>query len=257
MRVPPTTPHEVAALNLLHKALEILEELRAQRWVRRCPQRAVKQWCDDHVDVAGIIDGSEGNAPHDLFVIVVFRGGRFAEVFSMPRSLPVADKKGLSSLKSYDIDLGWDFLKAECRQKCLEDIEKYKPKCVVVCPPCGPFPTRQHCSSSKQDDIAMRRKMIEARVLLQFAMQVCEVQHREGRLFIFEQLVGSSSWREPCVEHVRLLDGVHEVVLDQCCYGLKDPVNHKLYKKRTRLMTDCEEMKSLAGDCPGDHDRLR
>lgn len=63
----------------------------------------------------------------------------FGEVFSMPRIAPVAQRKGLKVLGSFDIGNGWDFRLKEHRQKCRQQIQERKPKVLVVCPPCGPF----------------------------------------------------------------------------------------------------------------------
>ena len=58
-----------------------------------------------------------------------------AEVFSMPRIIPTAGKKGMRGLRSYDIGTGWDFLKQEHRRKRLSEIREFKPRLIMVCPP--------------------------------------------------------------------------------------------------------------------------
>jgi IS30 family transposase len=74
---------------------------------------------------------------------------------------------------------------------------------------------------------------------------------------VFEQPDGATSWFEDCVKPVRELEGVHEVQFDQCEYGLKDPQNQKLFRKRTRVMTDCDEMKGLHVMCSQNHEHQR
>ena len=220
-------------------------------------RRNVDQWVDSHcgLDCAQCVDETE--EAHDVFVVNLQASTDFAEVFSNPRILPVADKKGLRGLKSYDINQGWNFLDAEHRRKCRKEIEQYKPECVVVCPPCGPFSTMQACSWHKQDPKARARKMVEARVLLDFAMEICELQHSQKRLFIFEQPQGAASWHEGAVLRLGNQRGVFHVVCDQCMFGLKDPISRKFYRKRTKIMTNCEEMKRLERMCDHNHEHQK
>lgn len=201
------------------------------------------------VPVADCCAVEDADTPHDIFYVQVDSPSDFADVFSPPRVCPVAERKGLKGLRSYDLTSGWNFLDAECRRKCIADIEQYKPEVVLRCPPCGPFSALQMCSWEKQDPRAREQKMIEAWVLSGFAMQVCELQHRAGRKFLFEQPANATSWSEECVMNLRQKEGVHEVHLDQCEYRLKDPQNHKFFRKRTRLLTNCEEMKGLQVMC--------
>ena len=225
-------------------------------------KKDVDSWCVRHgvegcCDVGLNGDDHNGLEPHDLFVVDIQRPVDFAEVFSPPRILPVAEKRGLKGLRSYDLSSGWNFLDAECRRKCLEDIEKYKPELVTVCPPCGPFSPLQACSLRRQDPEQRARKLAEGRVLLGFTMQVCMTQHKGGRKFLFEHPQNAASWTEAVVEEVRQQEGVHEITFDQCQYGLKDPQNHKLFRKRTRVLTNCEHMKGLQNMCSQDHDHQR
>lgn len=37
----------------------------------------------------------------------------------------------------------------------------------------------------------------------------------------------ADSWMEECVQDLMECANVHEVVFDQCCFGLKDPVSGK------------------------------
>ena len=224
-------------------------------------KRNVVGWCDEHGcgDGSVVCCGSEDDeiGPHEVFHVNLQTGFDCAEVFSMPRILPVAEKKGLKGLKSYDIGLGWNFLKAEDRQKCLSDIKKYKPELVTISPPCGFYSILQACSLARQNPEERKRKEIEARVLPGFAMQICELQHQEGRGFVFEHPIGARSWGEEEVKRVRNFSNTHEVILDQCQFGLKDPQNGKFYRKRTRLLTNIEEMKRLGCVCNHEHEHQR
>ena len=87
-----------------------------------------------------------------------------AEAFSMPRVVPAATAKGMTGLRSYDIGQGWDFLKAEHRKQCAEEIKANKPRMLIVCPPGGPFSSWQRINSRKGKP--SQKKLTSARVLL-------------------------------------------------------------------------------------------
>ena len=176
-----------------------------------------------------------------------------AEVFSMPRIVPKAEKKGLRGLRSYDIGNGWDFLKSEHRRQCLAEIRECKPRFVMVCPPCGPFSTWQRIN--RRHGRPTERELTEARVLLQFAVQVCETQIELGNKFGFEHPTEAESWKEQCMQRLSEYPEVQDVVLDQCMFGLQDPVSRKRYRKTTRLRTNCRHVvEHMACRCDGNHE---
>ena len=63
------------------------------------------------------------------------------------------------------------------------------------------------------------------------------------------------SWRETAVQRVWGKEGVGDAILDQCCFGLCDPVSGKRYKKAMRLLTICKEvLEGMNQRCGGDHE---
>lgn len=172
------------------------------------------------------------------------------EVFSMPRVVPAAERAGLKG-KSYDIGNGWDFLRSDHRKQCREEMKRLKPQTLILSPPCGPFSQMLRISKFRCDDEKRKRKIMEGWVLLQFAMELCELQIKEGRVFLFEHPKGADSWTESCVSRVRDCHDVHEIVVDMCAFGLKDPQNGLPYKKGTRLLTNSKYYRLLEGKCPG------
>ena len=178
-----------------------------------------------------------------------------SEVFSMPRIVPMAEKKGLKGGRSFDLANGWDFLRADHRKQCLKLIGESKPLMVVVSPPCVEFSSIQNLDRQQERDERDGRKKIEANMLLDFAMQVCQLQHDSGGLFVFEHPAFASSWTCESVYAISKLPGVQDVVLDQCMYGLRDPCNHKHYKKATRLMTNSRHVaEGMNRRCNGRHE---
>ena len=179
------------------------------------------------------------------------------EVFSVPRVVPIAERNGMKGMQSFDIHTGWDFLQSDHRKRCRELVASRKPMALVVSPPCGPFSTLVHLSKGKEDPKERERKYVEGRVLLQFAMELCELQHQGKRIFLFEHPLRSGSWKEPEVERVMNLDGVQRVELDQCMYGMRDPQNGKLYQKSTGVLTNSKYGCRLARKCDGNHEHQR
>lgn len=163
---------------------------------------------DDEIDVMMVhIDDCFGNEVNN-------DDADFGEVFSMPRIAPVAQRKGLKVLGSFDIGNGWDFRLKEHRQKCRQQIQERKPKVLVVCPPCGPFSPLQRLSRSKGNEQERERKRVEGEVLLAFAMEICEMQREAGRTFVFEHPKGSEAWSHDAVVRIRDQKGVFEIRLD-------------------------------------------
>ena len=177
------------------------------------------------------------------------------EVFSMPRVVPAAEKKGFRGCKSYDISNGWNFLLSEHRVKCKEELNRLKPEFLVLSPPCGPFSQILNISKNRCNTEERRRKYLEGLVLLEFAMELCRLQCEQGRKFLFEHPKGAASWSEECVKSVQGLDGVTEVVTDMCMFGLRDPQNpQKRYRKGTRLLTNSKYGYLLRRLCNGKHE---
>ena len=86
----------------------------------------VNTWCSEYsscsVDCA--CEEPTGGT-HDIFVVNLQSKPDFAKVFSNPRLLPAAERKGLKGLRSYDIGQGWNFLQADQRKACLDEIRHY------------------------------------------------------------------------------------------------------------------------------------
>ena len=173
-----------------------------------------------------------------------------AEVLSLPRIIPRAEQKGLKGLKSYDVGTGWNFLIASHRQQCMQDIREHKPLFVTVSPPCGPFSAWQRLNSKHGKPT--HEELVAARVLCDFAVQVCMLQYELGNLFAFEHPAGASSWNLQSLKQLADMSGVSDVLLDQCMYGLGEPGSDKKYHKTTRFgPTVVRSWKGWAGGVTG------
>lgn len=154
-----------------------------------------------------------------------------AEVFSVPRICKMAQKLGLSSGGSYDILTGWDLSSEVQRKELRAKLTQMKPRFVMISPPCGPYSQLQGLNKH-QDLKQWLKKLQEAKQLMRFGMDIAEDQVKRGDLFGFEHPYGAKSWNDPSVDRVLKLDGVQQVVFDQCMYGLCDKGNQKRHRKK-------------------------
>ena len=200
----------------------------------------------------------EGKEKHedmyDMFHVQLDHGQTdVGEAFSTPRVVPQATKMGLKGGKSYDIGTGWNFLNSDHRKQCRKDVSLHKPRVLVISPPCGPFSQMLRISKHRCNQKERERKRVEGLVLLEFAMELAQLQLKNNRIFIFEHPCNADSWKEPCVQKIREATGVHEVYADQCMFGLKDPQNKMLFKKGTRFLTNSKHGHVLHRKCDGNH----
>ena len=190
---------------------------------------------------SGITDRIHGEGMHDV-----------SEVFSVPRMVKCASKKGMFPGMSYDLVLGDNLLKTDQRKRVLEELRRDKPFCVVVSPPCTMFSRRRRPGDPELD----RKEMLKALVLLNFGVQVCRQQMELNRYFVFEHPLGADSWL--CKNLVELTgdERVHCIPLDMCAYNLRDIGNGKHHKKPTKVAAnlDWDICHTLKRNCDGSHE---
>ncbi len=92
--------------------------------------------------------------------------------------------------------------------------------------------------------------------MIKFAMEVCDIQRREGRYFVFEQPQGSRAWDLEAVKKMVMRQGVDISTMHQCMYGLKarDTMGEASAYKPTRVLTNHEALaEALSRQCNGMH----
>ncbi len=178
-------------------------------------------------------------------------GPKCTEIFSVPRVTEMfhGHEKG----NAYDLVLGDDFLKSEHRSRVMEDLRRDKPYCVVLSPPRTMFSSRRRPGNDEQEE---KRRIREAIVLLNFAVDVCELQLKQGRHFVFEHPFRASSWGCRKLKTLRENPKVNECQFDMCAFGMCDRVSGILHKKGTRILSsfDGDVMKHFNRRCTGDHE---
>ena len=115
-------------------------------------------------------------------------------------------------------------------------VKQKRPEVLVVCPRCGPFSALQRLWKHKGEDYY--KALREAKEFVEFAMELCTLQHTHGCKFVFEHPWLAASWQQECVLGVLALEGVKRVRTDQCMFGLKGYVSGKLGMKPTGIMTN-------------------
>jgi hypothetical protein len=110
----------------------------------------------------------------------------------------------------------------------------------------------------KMDDSDVRKKLAEALEHVKFALKLCMIQHREGRLFVFEHPVGATSWGTTMMSEVAKQDGVYQVNFDFCTLGMESTMKDGTpapAKKRTKVMTNSGHVAGALRrcQCRGEH----
>ncbi|CAE7803733.1 unnamed protein product [Symbiodinium sp. KB8] len=153
---------------------------------------------------------------------------------------------------------GHDLLKRSVQHSVLTYIKQERPGLVVVSPPCEAFSVLNRLLDNfrKTNVAAMKRhlaKLKQGKILLNFAMQVCQVCHDQGSTFVFEHPRGASSWKMPSVQRLLRQAGVILALADQCVFGLTDRQG-QLHKKPTGFVTNNKLVgEALAKRCGRDH----
>jgi hypothetical protein len=114
----------------------------------------------------------------------------------------------------------WNFLLAEDRARCRRQLAKEKPYLVIGSPPCTQYTRLQNLNRNRVDPKERHRRQVEAKILLDFAVEVYRAQLARGARFLHEHPLATTSWEEPAVKELRAHPQVQEAVAHQCCFGL-------------------------------------
>lgn len=143
------------------------------------------------------------------------------EVFSPPRMCAIAKVKGLRGgwpvdIASRDPVTGriFDLRKPKDQKEVKRMIRRYCPTELVVSPPCTAF------SIANQGEVDPAT-LAGATEMIRFSMEVCDMQHRPGRHFVFEQPQSSLAWHIDEVVQMAYRDHVFKTSFHQWMYGLE------------------------------------
>ena len=181
-----------------------------------------------------------------------------AEVYSPPRVTRVAERFGLKSGEAMDLLTGWDFSMSRHREAARAYVRRVKPRLIIGSPECTMFSTLQNLSC-KPWSSERQQKLSDAIKHVEFAVELYEMQAKEGRWFLHEHPASAGSWNLEAMRKMARRAGVRVVVADQCQYGLKthgsDPkIQDRRARKRTKCMTNSDELAiELSRRCAGGH----
>ncbi len=178
------------------------------------------------------------------------------EICSPPRVCVVATDHGLKGGWSLDVNTrdpvtgkSYDLRNPKDQKEVKKRIRIDCPLVLVVSPPCTAF------SIANQGEIDPQA-LARAIEMVRFSMEVCELQHRAGRHFIFEQPQSSRAWNLDDVVRLGYQEGVERTTFHQCMYGLvaSDQSGSAPAYKPTSVLTNHPALVNVLQDkCRGGH----
>ena len=175
-----------------------------------------------------------------------------AELFSPPRMTEVTQVFGLKGGWSIDDRVEdpitgrtYDLRNRKDQNEVRRMVRRDKPLVLTVSPPCTLF------SIANQGPIDSK-ELAGAIEMMKFAVEMCDVQRREGRYFTFEQPQGSRARDLGAVKEMTTRQDVWITTMHQCMYGLKtrDAQGQALAYKPTTIVTNHEALaEALSRKC--------
>jgi hypothetical protein len=129
-------------------------------------------------------------------------GHMVSEVFSPPRVVTMARELGFAGGWSLDMttvdDEGqpWDFNKPEMRDKERKLVRDTKPTLLKGGPMYREWSILQNLSKARRDPMEWKKKVAEARIHLEFVIELCATQSNQGRCWMHERPKSARSWGE-------------------------------------------------------------
>ena len=167
----------------------------------------------------------------------------------------LASSWGLPVGKPIDVtfDASHDLLKSANRTMAQNYIEEMDPFVLVAGPKCGPWSAWQPLNASKGPEYEAH--IMDERIawypVFRWLIDVFKARLRKGRHILMEHPWTSAIWEIKCLNdflnshffHEPSSEPVEVVKIDQCQYGLKDPVNGLPHRKSTGLTLSSHYMK--------------
>eukprot|EP00434_Breviolum_minutum_P042285 symbB.v1.2.037631.t1/scaffold5609.1/size25375/3 len=172
-------------------------------------------------------------------LISAFNNVVVSEVYSPPRVVPEAEKRGFAPGTSFDLETGWDLLEIKDEAEMWKRLEEEDPTLIVLSHPCTPFSQLQEWNFARMEfDKACRMQAIGLRHM-RLATRIAEWQVARGKYFVYEQPLGAKSWKEP--EGESLVNRFGRVRCDMCQFGLNvDGTGPN--KKPTGILSNSQEI---------------
>ena len=144
------------------------------------------------------------------FVKAFKKSPHLIEIFSPPRiTKEAASQEGFRCGGAFDLTTGYDFTKETDRRFVIDIVREQQPALVMLSPPCKFYSALRNLSNYKRDPQVVESEMEEGDTLLNFAIQVAEIQMSAGRGFLFEHPLSATSWQRPRLRRLLQRAGVH------------------------------------------------
>ena len=143
----------------------------------------------------------------------------------------------------------FDLRSSKDQQEVKRMIKRDGPTVLIVSPPCTAF------SIANQGEIDPQ-VLAGAVEMIRFSIEICELQHKAGRQFIFEQPQSSRAWNLDEVIKMTHREGVIKSTFHQCMYGLeaRDQLGSAPAYKPTSVLTNHSALSEvLQKKCAGGH----
>ena len=139
------------------------------------------------------------------------------------------------------------------------EIERRRPKIIIIEPPCTWFSSLLHANWSKMPHQFRMAGMKASLRLYEFSLRIMELQLRAGRAFVLEHPARATSWQNPRTQCLsKDYPAVSFADFDFCMFGMVSKIQCTPIKKATRLMTNCCQVKECFNHvrCDGSHDHV-
>eukprot|EP00959_Pyramimonas_sp_CCMP1952_P283043 5916182-Pyramimonas_sp.AAC.1 len=183
-----------------------------------------------------------------------------SEACSPVRVTGMAEKMGLILGLAMDLTTcdqhgnPWDFNVHAMRVKAKKIIKSKSALLLIVSPMCAAF-SRLQTFNFKRLGAERVKQMLDYGIKhLTFAMELCEIQRRNGLYFLFEHPAGATRWSTSTVQRILRNKDVKVYNWGMCCYDLKQMVKaEEMYiKKPTKFMTNSPAIgRELSWKCKG------
>ena len=241
----------------------LVNEVRAglRRYIYGCLKRSEQCWLDifqllcstpedeqsQHLETtcAIIRKSLQLQQPHmkqlsELYALQPKQLKTIAEICNPNRFGSHADVFGLRSGQAFDLELGWNLLDRKQQSYVRSYILTEKPGLVILSPPCTKFSMLQNPSYPKWcgDPTKFEKHLKElrqAKELLRFCAEICELCRQIGTIFVFEHPWSASSWNERCLRNLMTCNDVHLARTDQCEFNLQ---TEQGVRKRSGFLTN-------------------
>ena len=145
-----------------------------------------------------------------------------------PRTLGKYVKKSMSFDIAHEDKEGkkWDFTLAATRQKARQHVKENKPLFIIGSPPCDQWSKMQNLNTGKRDPDEVHRKLVEARIHLDFCAELYQMQIDGGRYYVHEHPTSATSWNEKSIKRISSHPDNFTTRIHMCAYGMKIPDAH-------------------------------